>query len=80
MALQLVYLVFLQRCGSIVACRGEVMMQSFSFPWWADRRVVVSVDGHLGILGIFFFSCVGTRAPRAGEVLWGELGILGILP
>ena len=66
MALQLVYLVFLQRCGSIVACRGEVMMQSFSFPWWADHRVVVSVDGHLGILGIFFFFLCGHKGPPGG--------------
>ena len=80
MALQLVYLVFLQRCGSIVACRGEVMMQSCCFTWWADHRVMVSVGSHLGILGIFFFSCVGTKAPLAAEMPWGELGILGILP
>ena len=52
------------------------MMQSFSFPWWADHRVMVSVDSHLGILGIFF-SCVGTKAPPAAEMPWGELGILG---
>ena len=66
MALQLVYLVFLQRCGSIVACRGEVMMQSFSFPWWADHRGMVSVDGHLGILGIFFFFLVWAQGPPGG--------------
>ena len=28
----------------------------------------------------FFFSCVGTKAPPAAEMPWGELGILGILP
>ena len=50
-SIELVYLMFWQRCGSIVACRGEMMMQSFSFPWWADHRVMVSVDGHFGILG-----------------------------
>ena len=69
MALQLVYLVFLQRCGSIVACRGEVMMQSFYFPWWADHQVMVSVDSQLGILCIFFFLCGHKGPPGGGDAV-----------
>ena len=39
---------------------------SFSFPWWADHRVMVSVGGHLGILGIFFFFLCGHKGPPGG--------------